>query len=138
MLTAESTRRQELEHQVELCVKIAGLGFGPEVTRLAMERRGVPPHAAHLIALSVATSRAALKRIEHGAPRPVSAGTPSRRDAQSLRAIEHLIGNLAAFVCFGLLATGGGLVLGWAVGFEYGTASGLDAVVRALESVIQN
>ena len=138
MLTAESTRRQELEHQVELCVKIAGLGFGPEVTRLAMERRGVPPHAAHLIALSVATSRAALKRIEHGAPRPVSARTPSRRDAQSLRAIEHLIGNLAAFVCFGLLATGGGLVLGWAVGFEYGTASGLDAVVRALESVIQN
>jgi hypothetical protein len=137
MLTAEPTRRQELERQVELCVKISGLGFGPEVTRLAMERRGVPPHAAHLIALSVATSRAALKRIEDGASRPVSARMTSRQDVRTLRAIERLIGHLAAFVCFGLVAIGGGLVLGWAVGFEYGTASGLDAVVRTLESLLQ-
>ena len=135
MLTVEST---ELEQQVELCVKIAGLGFGPEVTRLAMERRGVPPHAAQLIALSVATSRAALKRIEVESPRPVSTGMPPRQDSQSLRAIERFIGKFVAFVCFGLFAIGGGLVLGWAVGFEYGTASGLDAVARALESLISH
>ena len=135
MLTVEST---ELERQVELCVRIAGLGFGPEVTRLAMERRGVPPHAAQLIALSVATSRAVLKRIEDGSPRPASAGIPSRQDLRSLRAIERLIGKFAAFVCFGLVAIGGGLVFGWAVGFEYGTASGLDAVARALGSLISH
>ncbi|HKU71683.1 MAG TPA: hypothetical protein VJQ51_12680, partial [Burkholderiales bacterium] len=132
MLTAESTRRQELERQVELCVKIAGLGFGPEVTRLAMERQGVPPHAAQLIALSVATSRAALKRIEDGSLRPAPARTMPRRDVQYLGAIERLIGNLVAFFFFGLVAIGGGLILGWAVGFEYGTASGLDSVERAL------
>ena len=137
MLTAESTRRRELERQVELCVKIAGLGFGPEVTRLAMERQGVPPHAAQLIALSVATSRAALKRIEEASPRSAPARAMPRRDLQYLRAIEGLIGNIAAFVCFGLVAIGGGLVVGWAVGFEYGTASGLDAAVRALETLLQ-
>ena len=137
MVTAEPTRRQELERQVELCVKIAGLGFGPEVTRLAMERQGVPPRAAQLIALSVSTSRAALQRIEEGSSRPASAGTLSRKDLQYLRAIERLVGNLVAFVCFGLVAIGGGLVLGWAVGFEHGTASGLDAVVRALESALR-
>ena len=138
MVTAESTRRQELEQQVELCVKIAALGFGPEVTRLAMERRGVPPQAAQLIALSVSTSRAALRRIEEIPPRTASARTMSRQDVQYLRAVERFIGNLAAFACFGLVAIGGGLVLGWAVGFEYGAASGLDNVVRALESVLQH
>lgn len=135
MLTAESTRRRELERQVELCVKIAGLGFGPEVTRLAMERQGVPPRAAQLIALSVATSRAALKGIEAGSPRAVPAGTMSRQDVRYLRAFERFIGNLAAFFCFGLVAIGGGLALGWAVGFEHGAASGLDAVARAVASL---
>lgn len=135
MLRAEQTRRQELEHQVELCVKIAGLGFGPEVTRLAMERRGVPHNAARLIALSVETSRAALKRIEAAAPRMGSAATASPQDLRYLRAVDRMIGNLAAFFCFGVVAIGGGLALGWAIGFEYGTASGLDAVARALETL---
>lgn len=96
MLTAESTRRQDLERQVELCVKIAGLGFGPEMMRLALERQGVPPAAA-----------------------------------------RRLIGDVAAFFWFGLIAIGGGLALGWIVGFEYGTASGLDSMVCALGSLFQ-
>ena len=137
MLTAESTRRQELERQVELCVKIAGLGFGPEVTRLAMERRGVPSDAAQLIALSVASSRAALTKIEE-ASHVATAATRAGQDLRYLRAVDRFIGSMVSFFFFGLVAIGGGLVLGWAVGFEYGTASGLDAVGRALETLFQH
>lgn len=136
MLMAESAKRQDLERQVELCVKIADLGFGPEVMRLALERRNVPPPAAQLIALSVAGSRAALTRIE-AAPPAAQGRAPLRQDLRQARAAGRLIGNVAAFFWFGLVAVGGGLALGWIVGFEYGTASGLDSVERALETLFQ-
>jgi hypothetical protein len=61
----------------------------------------------------------------------------SRQDARHLRAAERFIGNMAAFFWFGLVAIGGGLALGWIVGFEYGTASGLDSVARTLETLFQ-
>src|SRR6476646_8393858 len=99
MQAAHAARHRELERQVELCVKIAGLGFGPEVTRLALERKGVPPSAARLIALSVASSRAALKEIE---AEPLH-GNSSRGIAK--REIERYRASRAARYFLGRVAT---------------------------------
>lgn len=135
MRIADAARRIEIERQVALCVKIAGLGFGPEVMRLALERNGVPPAAARLIALSVASSRAALTSIEAGAL-PVPALTAQDRERRrAARAASRFLGRLLAFFWIGLVAVGGGLALGWIVGFERGAADGLDSVARALQTL---
>jgi hypothetical protein len=138
MQIAETARHNELERQVELCVRIAGLGFGPEVTRLALERKGVPPAAARLIALSVASSRAALRKIE-GEPLRGDAGrVMTKRDIEhyrASRAARHFLGRVAAFFWFGVVAIGGGLALGWMAGFEHGAVEGYESVVRALATL---
>jgi len=138
MRIAEAARQDELERQVELCVRIAGLGFGPEVMRLALERKGIPPPAARLIALSVASSRAALRKIEAEPLRGDSSRAMAKRDIEryrASRAASYFLGRMAAFFWFGLVAIGGGLALGWMAGFERGAVDGFDSVVRALETL---
>lgn len=139
MQIAGTTRPNELERQVELCVRIAGLGFGPDVTRLALERKGVPPAAARLIALSVASSRAALSRIEAAPLRGDSSRVMTKREIENYRAsraARHFLGRVAAFFWFGVVAIGGGLALGWMAGFEHGAVDGYESVVRALAALI--
>jgi len=138
MQIAEAARHNELERQIELCVRIAGLGFGPEVMRLALERKGIPPLAAKLIALSVASSRAALKKIEAVPLRGDASRAMTKWDLEryrASRAASHFLGRMAAFFWFGLVAIGGGLALGWMIGFERGAVDGYDAVVRLIETL---
>jgi hypothetical protein len=141
MELAEAARLQELERQIELCVKIAGLGFGPDVMRLALQRKGVAPGAARLIALSVASSHAALRAIEAGAARVgPAAGEAKERDREQIRrsrAAGYFLGRMLAFFWFGLIAIGGGLALGWMVGFEYGAADGYDWMQRSIEQLFR-
>jgi len=136
MDAVETARQRDLERQIELCVRIAGLGFGPDVMRLALERKGIPPTAAKLIALSVTSSHAALRAIEAGASHGESAGRERARDLEQYRrsrAASHFLGRMLAFFWFGLIAIGGGLALGWMVGFEYGAAEGYEWVQRSIE-----
>lgn len=138
MQIAETARHGELERQVELCAKIAALGFGPEVTSLALERKGVSPRVARLIALSVASSRAALKKIEADPLRGDSSRAMTKREIEryrAARAARYFLGRVAAFFWFGVIAIGGGLALGWMAGFEHGAVEGYDSAVRALESL---
>ena len=134
---AEATRQQEIEGQIGLCVRIARLGFGPDVMRLALERKGVPPDAAKLIALSVTSSHAALRTIEAGASCGESAGRePTERDREQYRrsrAAGYFLGRMLVFFWFGLVADGGCLAVGWMVGFEYGAADGYDWMQRSIE-----
>ena len=137
MEKVETTRQHVLERQVELCVRIAGLGFGPDVMRLALERKGISAAAARLIALSVAGSHAALRTIEAGAVRGETAGrAAAERDQQQYRrsrAASYFLRRMLAFLCFGLIAIAGGIALGWTVGFEHGVADGYDSVQRSIE-----
>ena len=138
MQIAGTARQNELERQVELCVRIAGLGFGPDVTRLALERKGVAPATARVIALSVASSRAALRRIEAAPLRGDSSRVTTKEDIERYRAsrtARQFLGRVAAFFWFGVVATGGGLALGWMAGFEHGAADGYEAVVRAIAAL---
>lgn len=134
-----STQQQALERRIELCVRIAGMGFGPDVMRLALTREGVPPEAARLIAFSVTRSHAALRAIEAGAAHGVSERAIAQRDRtqyHASRAAEYFLGRVAAFFWFGLVAIGGGMALGWMVGFEHGAADGYDWVRRSIEQLL--
>ena len=139
MELAEAGRQRELERQVGLCVKIAGLGFGPEVMQLALKRNGVAPEAARLIALSVASSHAALRAIEAGTASTMPDREAMERDrerARAARAADYFLRKLAAFFWFGLIAIGGGLALGWMIGFENGAADGYDWAQRSIERLV--
>lgn len=137
MAAVEALRQHELERQIELCVRIAGLGFGPDVMRLALVRKGVPPVVAKLIALSVTSSHAALRTIEAGASHSESAGRDAaerdREQYRRSRAAGYFLWRMLAFFWFGLIAIGGGIALGWMVGFEHGVADGYDWVQRSIE-----
>jgi hypothetical protein len=129
-------QQQALERHVQTCVRIARLGFGADVMRLALIRNGVSPAAARLIALSVTSSHAALREIEAGSASDATAVPVQREDrerARASRAAEYFLGRVVAFFWFGLIAVAGGLALGWAVGFEQGAADGFDWVRRSLE-----
>ena len=139
MQVAKTARHNELERQVELCVKISGLGFGPEVTRLALERKGVPAAAARLIALSIESSRAALKRIEAAPLRGDASRTMAKQEIEryrASRAARYFLRRVMAFFWFGVVAIGGGLALGWMAGFEHGAVDGYQSVMRAIETLL--
>jgi hypothetical protein len=136
MTVTHSGPQRDLERQVGLCVKIGGLGFGPDVMRLALVREGVAPDTAKLIALSVARCRASLVAIEAG----MEGGAPDRETVRpdheryrASRASEYFLRRMAAFAWFGLIAVGGGVALGWAAGFDRGMAEGYDWVERSLD-----
>ena len=139
MEEVEAARQHDLESKIDLCVKIVRLGFGPDVMRLALERKGVTPGAARLIALSVTSSHAALRVIEAGASHRETSGRETARDREQYRrsrAASYFLGRMAAFFWFGLVAIGGGVALGWMVGFEYGAADGHDWVQRSMERLL--
>lgn len=139
MEVVESARQRELERQIQLCVRIAGLGFGPEVMRLALVRKGVSAEAAALIALSVANSHAALRKIEAAAVPGESDRAMMVRDREryrTSRAAEYFLRRIAALFWFGLVAIGGGMAFGWIVGFEHGAAEGYDWVRHSLERLL--
>lgn len=133
MEATEAVRQHKLVRQIELCVRIAGLGFGPDVMRLALVQKGIPPAAARLIALTVTSSHAALRTIEAGALRGESASREvTERDREQYRrsrAASNFLGRMLAFFWFGLITIGGGLALGWMVGFENGAADGYDWIL---------
>ncbi len=117
-------------------------GASPAVMQMAMERAGIHPDVAQLIArcaprpsdavvAEAATPATAAEPAHATAPDRVSSGDRSGRVAD--RAL-HL---LARGAWLWLVAVGGGLATGIAVGYEIGVGQGFEAGLDRLAMLIQ-
>jgi len=129
-----SVNRQNL---LDVLTFLERRGASPAVMQLAMERAGIHPDVAQLI--SRCAPQGADDAVPPDAERPAVTAAPGRvmGGDRAGRAADRALHLLARGAWLWLVALGGGLATGIAVGYEIGVGQGFEAGLDRLAMLIQ-
>ncbi|MBI4195874.1 MAG: hypothetical protein HY526_12440 [Betaproteobacteria bacterium] len=140
METTTPSRSVEMRALIGLSAEIARRGYGERVIEVALWRKGVSREVARVIAVSAVSCRSAILTAQASANAgivpPPDAGARCDIDLRTARAARLALSKTANFVILACLGFGGGLLLGWSVGFGQGIEDGFEWIVRAIERLV--
>lgn len=137
MQEISSDLKIELRTLIQLSTQIARRGYDEPIVELALRRKGISPEIARLIAASVVSCHATILAAEGHArldERSLAAGRNT--DLLAARAASRTLSKIASFLLFIMAGLGGGLLLGWSIGFDRGMNDGFDWIVHYIERLI--
>jgi hypothetical protein len=132
--------RIEIRALIGLASQIARRGYGEPVIELALRRKGVSREIARLIAASVVNCHAAIVTAQEQAriaqEQMATVRGSDNTDLRAARAASLALSKIGSFLVFGIAGIGGGVLLGWSMGFNRGLEDGFDWIVRAIERLV--